>query len=98
MHGQVVHPDNQNRKIDRQDPEHEDEDGVGVVVEIIVRAGPLGIRVRWTCIQGLTEGLGEMGEGVKGDGAYSFFGNPQRPRAGCYLYNASDHVCELVRN
>lgn len=39
VHGQVVHPDDQHGHVDRQHPEHEDEDGGGVVVEIIMGAG-----------------------------------------------------------
>jgi len=48
VHGEVVHPDDQNGKIDRQDPEHEDKDGVGVVVKIIVGARTLGTRASIT--------------------------------------------------
>jgi hypothetical protein len=36
MDGKVMHPDNENGEVDRKDPEHEDEDGVCVVEEIIM--------------------------------------------------------------
>lgn len=39
MDSQVPHPNNQDRKVDGQDPEHEDEDGVGIVVEVVVVVG-----------------------------------------------------------
>ena len=31
-----MYPDDEDREIDRENPEHEDEDGMSVVVEIIV--------------------------------------------------------------
>ena len=36
MNSKIMYPDDENGKVDGEDPEHEDEDGVGVVVEIIV--------------------------------------------------------------
>lgn len=70
-----------------------------VVVEIIVGAGPLRTQVSktsgiWMCAGNIKSGARDVGE----DEAHSLFGNPQRPRAGCYLYNTCDHVCELVRD
>lgn len=34
MDGEIVDPDDEGRDVDGEDPEHEDEDGVGVVVEV----------------------------------------------------------------
>lgn len=39
MDGQVVNPDDQHWHVDWQDPEHEDEHGGCVIVEIIMGAG-----------------------------------------------------------
>ena len=30
--------------------------------------------------------------------AYGLLSKPQRPRAGCYLYNTSNHVRKLIRD
>lgn len=40
MYGKVVHPDHQYREIDRKDPEHQNEDGMGIVVKVVGRTGP----------------------------------------------------------
>lgn len=36
MNGEVVDPDHEDGEVDGEDAEHEDEDGVGVVVEIMM--------------------------------------------------------------
>lgn len=70
-----------------------------VVVEIIVGAGQLRTQVSkmFWCLDGRRKHR-ERSKGRREDEAHSLFGNPQRPRAGCYLYNTCDHVCELVRD
>lgn len=40
VYGKVVHPDHQYREIDRKDPEHQNEDGMGIVVKVVGRTGP----------------------------------------------------------
>ncbi len=39
---EVVGPDEEDHDVDGEDPNHEEEDGVGVVVKIVVGAGGLG--------------------------------------------------------
>jgi len=36
MDGEVSYPDNKDREVDRKNPEHENEYGVGVVVEVVI--------------------------------------------------------------
>jgi hypothetical protein len=36
VHGEVMYPDDEDGDINGEDAEHEDEDGVGVVVEIMM--------------------------------------------------------------
>jgi hypothetical protein len=38
---EVVHPDDEDGEVDRENPEHEDQQTVDVVVEVVVVAGPL---------------------------------------------------------
>ena len=44
MYGEVVDPDNQDGQIDREDPEHENKDRVGVVEEV-ERGGGMSIEI-----------------------------------------------------
>lgn len=39
MDRQIVYPDNEDGEIDGKNPEHQDEDGMGVIVEIGVGVG-----------------------------------------------------------
>ena len=69
-----------------------------VVVKIVLRAGPL---LQVSTVSGEVEEIGWVSRAwrtnvAQGIEAYFFCGNPQGPRAGCYLYNTCDHVCELV--
>ena len=41
VYGEIVCPDDEDWYVDGEDPDHEDEDGVGVVVEIIVGSASL---------------------------------------------------------
>lgn len=41
VHHKIVGPDQENQDIDGQDPQHENEDRVGVIAEIEVRGGSL---------------------------------------------------------
>jgi hypothetical protein len=43
--GKIVNPDDEDRKVDGEDPEHEYEQTVDVVVEVVVVAGSL-----WECV------------------------------------------------
>jgi len=43
--GKVVDPDDEDREIDREDPEHEDEKTVDVIVEVVVVARTLNLCV-----------------------------------------------------
>ena len=43
--GEVVDPDDEDREIDREDPEHEDEETVDVIVEVVVVARTLNLCV-----------------------------------------------------
>ena len=45
MYSEIMYPNHEDGQIDWEDPEHEDEDGVSVVVEIIMGAGLLRILV-----------------------------------------------------
>lgn len=49
MDCEVVDPDYEDWKVDGEDPEHQDEEGVGVVVEVVVGSGALegGVLVSW---------------------------------------------------
>lgn len=86
MNRKVMNPHHEDRDVDGQHPEHEDEDGMCVVVEIIVGARPLRMSApQLVPLCGI-------------NAAYRFPCKPQRPRAGCYLYNACYYVCELIRN
>ena len=40
--GEVVGPDEEDHDVDGEDPDHEEEDRVGVIVEIMIGAGGLG--------------------------------------------------------
>lgn len=42
VNGEVVGPDEEDHDVDGQYPDHEEEDRVGVIVEIMVGAGGLG--------------------------------------------------------
>lgn len=44
MNSQVSYPDNEDWKIDGEYPKHENEDGVSVVVEVVI-----GLRVLSSC-------------------------------------------------
>lgn len=44
--GEVVGPDEEDGDVDGEDPDHEDEDRVGVVIEIMVGAGSLRFFIR----------------------------------------------------
>lgn len=54
-----------------------------VVVKIIV--GARSLRMSALYLHGI-------------NAAYCLPCKPQRPRAGCYLYNACHHVCKLIGN
>lgn len=41
VNGKIVDPHDEDGDVDGEDPEHEDEQGVRVVVEVIIGAGPL---------------------------------------------------------
>lgn len=41
VHHQIVGPDQENQDIDGQNPQHQNEDRVGVIAEIEVRSGSL---------------------------------------------------------
>lgn len=41
MHGEIMYPNHKDGDVDGEDAEHEDKDGVGVVVEIIMDPGTL---------------------------------------------------------
>ena len=86
MNREVVDPHHEDRDVDGEHPEHEDEDGVCVVVEIIVGA------------RSLETSTPQLMSRREMNAAYCLPRKPQRPRAGCYLYNAGDHVCELIWN
>ena len=41
VHGEVVDPNDEDGEVDGENPEHEDEEGVRVVVEVVVGSGAL---------------------------------------------------------
>jgi hypothetical protein len=47
MEGKVADPDNKNGKVDGENPYHENENGVAVIVKVVCKVGALGeVRIR----------------------------------------------------
>lgn len=70
-----MYPNHKDGDVDREDAEHEDEDGMGVVIEIIMDPRTL-FQSENLCMPVCTRSW------IR-DAYHCFSSQPQRPRAGC---------------